>query len=427
MMQHEENWIALAQILGPRSVYLKPLLEAFHTPEKIFEADESALRAAIPDMGAGLLRSILTCRTGGEAREIFLWCHRDGVRILPFDSAEYPAVLRELDEPPAVLYCRGKLPSFHTRAVIGVVGPRRADAYGEQVAYTLSFELAAAGVVILSGMAEGIDGVATAAAICAGGTPVAVLGCGIDVTYPRHHGRLMAECAERGAVITEFAPGTPPNGYNFPMRNRLISALSDEVLVVQAGIHSGALITARYALTQGRPLYAVPGNITSPLSQGTNQLLQSGAFPALCATDLLAPLRARYHGTLCEKSLEEAVQYAAIDTEKLHRLGVRVTNDAKKPVQEQTEASEKKPRRERKKRFAKGKETAPAEKAESAPDTSALTPRQREIYDMLPRTPFTVDVLTERGIPVSEAASTLTLLEIYGLLGSRPGGTFELK
>ncbi|MBE6630107.1 MAG: DNA-protecting protein DprA [Ruminococcaceae bacterium] len=425
-MQHEENWIALAQILGPRSAHLKPLLEAFQTPEKIFEADEDALRAVIPDIGAGLLRSLLTRRAAHEAREILLWCHRDGVRILPFDSAEYPAMLRELDEPPAVLYCRGKLPDFNTRAVVGVVGPRRADAYGEQVAYTLSFELAAAGVVILSGMAEGIDGVATAAAICAGGTPVAVLGCGIDVTYPRHHGKLMAECAERGAVITEFAPGTPPNGYNFPMRNRLISALSDEVLVVQAGAHSGALITARYALTQGRPLYAVPGNITSPLSEGTNRLLQSGAFPALGAIDLLAPLRARYHDTLCEKSFEEATQYAALDTEKLYRLGVRVTKNEKEPVGEGAEASPKKPRRERKKRSAKEKE-APPEKTESVPDTSALTPRQREIYDMLPRTPFTVDVLTERGIPVSEAASTLTLLEIYGLLGSRPGGTFELK
>ena len=422
-MQHEQNWIALSEILGPRPQHLKPLLNAFRTPEGVFAATESELRAILPDAGQGLIRSILTVRTAKQAREILLWCHQNGVRILPYDHADYPAVLRDLDEPPTVLYCRGKLPTLSTRPAIGVVGPRRADAYGEQVAYKLSFELAAAGTVIVSGMAQGVDGIATAAALEAGGTPIAVLGCGIDITYPRQHHKLMAECAERGAVITEYAPGTPPNGYNFPIRNRLISALSDEVLVVQAGAHSGALITARYAVIQGRPLFAVPGNVTSPLSEGTNRLLQSGARAALCAEDLLAPLRPRYHEAIREDSFTEAAQYSAFDAEKLHRYGVSATKEEKNGK----EKAEKKSRKEKKESRKREKSAEPFEKTESTPDTSALTPRQREIYEMLPRTPFTVDVLTERGVPVSEAASTLTLLEIYGLLGSRPGGTFELK
>ena len=422
MMQHEENWIALAEILGPRSSHLKPLLAAFQTPEGVFGAKEEELRRVLPDAGVGLIRSIRNVRTAKQAHEILLWCHQSGVRILPYDSAEYPAVLRDLEQPPALLYCRGKLPDLDARASIGVVGPRRADAYGEQVAYTLSFELAAAGAVIVSGMAQGVDGIATAAAIEAGGTPIAVLGCGIDITYPHQHSKLMAECIERGAVITEYAPGTPPNGHNFPIRNRLISALCDEVLVVQAGAHSGALITARYAVVQGRALFAVPGNITSPLSEGTNRLLQAGARPALRAEDLLAPLRPRYHKTLCEESFLESLQYAALDGKTLSRYGVSLT---KAPGSGEKKKAEKPKKEERKKK--KDVKALHEDAAERTPDLSALTPRERELYEMLPRTPFTVDVLTERGVPVSEAASTLTLLEIYGLLGSRPGGTFELK
>lgn len=427
-MRHEQNWIALAEILGPRSPYLKPLLAAFATPEGIFAADEAQLCRVLPDIGAGLLKSLLGKRTAESARGIALWCHQNAVRILPFDHAEYPAVLRELDEPPALLYCRGNLPDLGTRAVIGVVGPRRTDAYGESVTYKISFELAAAGAVIVSGLAEGVDGIATAAALLAGGTPIAVLGSGIDVTYPRHHTKLLAECVERGAVITEYAPGTPPNGYNFPIRNRLISALSDAVLVTQAGEHSGALITARYAVIQGRPLYAVPGNVTSPLCAGSNRLLQSGAYPVLEARDLLRVLLPRYHRLLSEKQFEEAAQFSALDAEKLQKLGLRLSKESVASVSEPEEQAAPKRKKERKAKKEK-KEKTPEQvpKTAAAPDLSSLTPRQRELYAMLPREPFTADVLTANGVPISEAASTLTLMEIYGLVASRPGGMFELK
>ena len=166
-MQHEQNWIALSEILGPRSPLLKPLLAAFATPEAIFAAGEEKLREALPDIGAGTLKSLLGKRTAETARGIALWCHQNAVRILPFDHAEYPAILRELDEPPALLYCRGRLPDLQGRACVGMVGPRKTDAYGEDVTYKISFELAAAGAVIVSGLAEGVDGIATAAALLA--------------------------------------------------------------------------------------------------------------------------------------------------------------------------------------------------------------------------------------------------------------------
>jgi DNA protecting protein DprA len=311
---------------------------------------------------------------------------------------------------------------------VGIVGPRHTDAYGESVTYKISFELSAAGAVIVSGLAEGVDGIATAAALLAGGTPIAVLGCGIDVTYPRHHTRLLSECAERGAVITEYAPGTPPNGYNFPIRNRLISALSDAVLITQAGENSGALITARYAALQGRPLYAVPGNVTSPLCAGSNRLLQSGAYPVLEARDILSPLLPCYHKALSEKQFTEAAQFSALDTEKLQKLGVRLCAENTAPVsaaQEETAPKRKKERKAKREKTPKTQERVP--ETVQAPDLSALTPRQRELYAMLPPDPFTADVLTARGVPISEAASTLTLMEIYGLVASRPGGMFELK
>lgn len=418
-MKHEENWIALAEILGPRSPLLKPLLEAFGTPEAIFSAGEEALLHACPDLRAGTLRALVAKRTAQNASRIALWCHRNGVRILTLDSQAYPSPLRELDEPPAVLYCRGNLPDFATRAAVGIVGTRKADAYGEHVAYKLSFELSAAGAVIVSGMADGLDGVATAAALSAGGSAIAVLGCGIDVTYPRHHGKLMKECAACGAVLTEYPPGTPPNGYNFPIRNRLISALSDALLVVQAGERSGALITARYAVMQGRVLYAVPGNIDSPLSLGSNRLLQAGARAALSSQDVLDPLLPRYHASLSQETLREAMQYSGPDPRAFSTYGIR-------SVQKGTQTKEGKKEKRRKRDRVSAPPAAVQEAPESAP-TDALTPRQRELYLMLPDTTFAPDFLTERGVPISEAISTLTVLEIYGLLVSRPGGMYEKK
>ena len=175
-MKHEESWIALAEALGPRSHALLPLLAAFETPEAIFEANEEQLLAAVPWLSKGVLTSILRQDTKEAAKRITLWCHRNDVRILTLDAPDYPACLREIAEPPAVLYCRGTLPELDSALTLGVVGPREPDAYGENLTYKISFALAAAGVTVISGMASGIDGIAATAAIGAGGRTVAVLG-----------------------------------------------------------------------------------------------------------------------------------------------------------------------------------------------------------------------------------------------------------
>ena len=423
MMKHEEAWIALAEALGPRSPLLKPLMAKFGTPEAILASDEATLRAALPDVGEGTLSAILRASTKKDPARITLWCHRNGVRILTLDSVDYPARLREIDEPPAVLYCKGQLPSLDGRLAVGVVGTRKADAYGEQVAYKLSFEMAAAGALIVSGMAAGLDGIAAIGALNAGSETVAVLGCGIDVVYPKQHTRLAAEIASHGAILTEYPPGTPPNGWNFPVRNRIISALSSALLVVEAGENSGALITARYAVLQGKPLFAVPGDITSGRSKGTNRLIADGALPALDSEGILSYFRFLYRDAVRLDALPEAMQYSALTPEALRPYGLHICGDLPETATKQ----EKKKSLGRRKKSAEPvtEETVPL--PQSAPDTSALNPRQKELFALLPDTPFAVDAMTEQGVPVSEAVSTLTVLEIYGLVRSIPGGMFEKK
>ena len=421
-MKHEQAWVALAEALGPRSPFLKTLLGHFETPEAILEADAAAIRSVLPDVGQGILSALVHKKTEKDAIRIVAWCHRNGIRILTLDSEDYPASLREIDEPPAVLYCRGRLPLLGGRLAVGVVGARKADAYGLRVAYKLSFEMAAAGAVIVSGMAAGIDAAAAAAALNAGGETIAVLGCGIDLVYPSHHTRLAAEIAEHGAIITEYAPGTKPNGWNFPMRNRIISALSSAVLVAEAGENSGALITARYALIQGKSLFAVPGDITSPRSIGTNRLLLDGAMPALDAGEMLEHFRFLYRDAIRIERLPEAMQYSDLTAEALRRFGLRLADDAAKKESEPL-AWKKSVRRKKEKTEQQSLQTA----QKPLPDTSALTPRQKELYDMLGEGTFSVDLLTGQGVPVSEAASTLTVFEIYGLVRSLPGGMFSKK
>ena len=429
-MQRYHDWLELSECLGPRSMLFRPLIEAFGSPDRILGARESEIRHVLPDVSDALLDRLLRRHKRERAAKIAAYCERAGVQILAYGDDTYPAALRELPDPPVLLYCRGTLPDFEQYATVGVVGPRLADAYGEAVAYKLSFELSAAGVVIVNGMADGVDGVALAGAIAAGGSVVAVLGCGIDVTYPKHHDKLLAECVECGAVITEYAPGTPPNGYNFPVRNRLISALSRVVLVVQGNERSGALITARYAISQGTPLFAVPGNITSPLSAGSNMLLQMGAQPALASMDVLYPLLPQFHRTLTPSLIKEAEQYAYPVPEMFKRFGLRSAAEKEKREKRRRERAQKslvQTERSLARASGRGEASNGSPASREAPDLGMLTPEQRKIYDVLPEGAFSVDDVTARGVPVSKAIGTLTIFEVYGLLGALPGGLYEKK
>ncbi|MBA2614484.1 MAG: DNA-protecting protein DprA [Actinobacteria bacterium] len=212
------------------------------------------------------------------------------IRTLKRGRPGYPAALAELHDPPAVLFVRGERIELLEKPAVAIVGARSCSAYGAQVARSLARELAAAGLVVVSGLARGVDGEAHRGAIEAGGTTVAVLGCGIDRDYPARHAELARRIAEVGLVVAEYPPGTEPAPWRFPARNRVIAALARATVIVEARERSGALITADFALELGREVFAVPGEICAALSAGTNGLIRQGAAPLLGADDVLEAL-----------------------------------------------------------------------------------------------------------------------------------------
>jgi DNA processing protein len=211
------------------------------------------------------------------------------IQVVSRNDPAYPRLLRVIADPPQTLYVRGALRDEDGLAV-AIVGSRRASAYGLAVAEWLGRELASCGVTVISGLARGVDAAGHRGALAGAGRTIAVLGCGVDVIYPPEHRRLMAQIAEAGAVVSEFPPGTPPLKHQFPRRNRLISGLALGVVVVEGREDSGAVITADFALDQGREVFAVPGSIFDATSRTPHRLLQQGATPVACVEDILDAL-----------------------------------------------------------------------------------------------------------------------------------------
>jgi len=266
------------------------------------------------------------------AIEIIGRCNRSGISIISMDDPVYPDRLKEIYDPPAVLYMKGHMPDFEKHLAIAVVGTRNATAYGKMTSHVISGSLAKVGVIVVSGGAVGIDSLSHTAALEAGGVTVCVLGCGIDYPYLTGNRKLRDNISEKGAVLSEYPPDHPPGKFTFPTRNRIISGLSDGVLVVEAGEKSGSLITAHKAIEQGRDVFAVMGNITSPYSQGTNGLIKDGAVPVTDFTDITS-YYPRYsiegepdnivqeipvHKTNIDVSDEAAKVYHAVTAEPIH-------------------------------------------------------------------------------------------------------------
>jgi len=272
--------------IGP--VRAKRLLSAFGTPEKIFDAGLSDL-LAIESIGRQSATSIKKFSSWKDVENQVKLIEQKGITALSFESPAYPEMLREIEDAPLILYMKGNIIP-QDRYAISVVGSRKLTEYGASVADNFAGNLASMGFTIISGMARGVDSLSHRAALKAGGRTIAVLGSGVDVTYPPENKALMEKIIESGSVISEFPPGTLPDKENFPRRNRIISGLSLGVLVVEATSDSGALITARYATDQGREVFAIPGNITSANSEGTNKLIQNGARLVRHAHDIVEEL-----------------------------------------------------------------------------------------------------------------------------------------
>ncbi len=293
-MQESRYWLALKQVPGVGNLLFKRLIEVYKKPEAVFDASEKDL-AKVAGLSIHLARAIHAFDDFDAVDRELEALEKASVALLTLSDPAYPAQLAAIYDPPPVLYVKGLLlngkgdPEGEAPA-IAVVGTRKATAYGRRVTERLCHALSEQGIAIVSGFARGVDGIAHRAALSAGGQTIAVLGCGVDCIYPPEHKKLYHEMVEKGAIVSEFPLGTPPVAHNFPKRNRIISGLSLGCLVVEAGLKSGSLITARLAMEQGREVFAVPGAIDSELSAGPHQLIASGAKLVQTVDDILVEI-----------------------------------------------------------------------------------------------------------------------------------------
>lgn len=280
-------WIGFNFVRGVGAVRFQALCDYFGSAEAAWHAPADALRAT--GLGQKIVENILQARGQINLDKTWEKLIQQQIQVITLLDEGYPRRLKELPQPPPVLYLRGTLLPQDDWAV-AVVGTRRMTTYGRAVTEDIAQFLVAQGITIISGLARGIDGAAHAAALNQGGRTLAVLGCGVDQIYPPEHRQLAERIWAQGGILSDYAPGTPPDAVNFPPRNRLISGLSLAVVVVEAGSTSGALITAQFAADQGREVFAVPGNINAPQSIGPNRLIRDGAQPLLQPQDVLDAL-----------------------------------------------------------------------------------------------------------------------------------------
>lgn len=364
----EENlryWVALNLVLAENLKLAKKIVHRFPCIADVFRARGKDLIAL--GFEEDTAQAINSPKILDRARREIERIVRKGYSILSIEDKQYPEYLRETFDPPLVLYCAGKVETLKEPAV-SIVGARKPTPYGRAVAERLAEDLAVRGMVVVSGMARGIDSIAHWGAL-KGGKTIAVLGSGLENIYPREHRMLFEKIIETGAVVTEFPPKSPPLGHHFPLRNRIISGLSLALLVVEATRRSGSLISARLALEQNREVMAVPGNTTSELSQGTNWLIKTGA--------------------------------------KLVETWEDVAEELQSPIKEKLLST----------------------KEEEKEKSVSMTLQERKIFDLIKADSLIhIDELVERSeFSVSEILSILLNLELKGLVFQRPGKYFQRK
>ena len=395
-------WIWISTTFGAGSTRINSLAERFNSDsEEIFNNIDSLPAELLPT--SEKIKSRIKERNADEAKRIYSYCVENNIDVITPSDPIYPVRLKTIPAMPAVLYSQGNFPHFDSRFAVAAVGSRNTSPYGEKNGYNISFDLAKSGSIIVSGMARGIDTVCHKGAIAAEGETVAVTGCGIDVCYPPENIELRESICEHGCVITEFSPGTSPMPANFPKRNRIISGLSNATLVVEAAYKSGALITADLAVKQGRAVFALPGNIDSENSVGTNDLIRSGARIIQSASDIYYYFETEGYGIDKEKLKKEPKTISPLESALPGRIPKKYT----KP-----ESGKKAGRTEVKKQI----------------DRSDLSDNELAVLDIIENAPSAPDVICEKtGYSISEVMTALTMLEIKGVIHPEAGGIFALS
>lgn len=302
------EWLSLSLVpgLGPRG--WKKLMDVYGGPGRVLSSSREDLQRRVPGISGKVLSGIQADTLKKAADKELQKAEQLDVSILTQQDSSYPALLKNIHDPPPLLYVKGD-PGFVGSRSIGMVGARASTTYGQRIAFDLSRRLTLQGLTVVSGLALGIDTASHQGALKGSGATVAVLGCGIDVMYPRQNRNLCDEIASNGAVVSEYPFGTRPEAFRFPARNRIISGLSLGVVVVEAAKKSGSLITADFALEQGREVFAIPGRVDSSKSEGTHRLLQNGAKLVHTVEDILEELGPFFSSSgSIENGLAETVQ-----------------------------------------------------------------------------------------------------------------------
>lgn len=359
-------WLVTRKGIGPLGE--QALLDAFGTVDDIYFAKSynNIHRLSVKRQESLMDKDL----TGAE--KVLEEIYRLGARVITYDSKNYPALLKNISSPPHVLYIQGKVLELDDVLTIGVVGTREASKFGRAVTERFCRDLAKAGAVTISGLARGVDTVAAWATLDAGGTTVAVTGCGLDTVYPPENSELIKAISQNGCIITEYPPGTEPFHGNFPRRNRIIAGLSRGVLVTEAPARSGALITANFALEHNRDVFAIPRRIDENAYNGTNRIIQQGAKLVMNAEDIL-----------CEYPYAQKIE----------------------PFQKPTE-----------------------EKTQEDKRLLSLDDKEKEIVNILRKNDAQIDELSRKlKIPVGELNTILVMLEMKGIIKKLPGSGYQLK
>jgi DNA processing protein len=358
-------WLALSLTPGLGSILIKRLLDRFKTPEAVFQAPLKEL-IRIEGLGERVAGEIQKGPSEKVVKKELSLLEKTGGKIVTLKDDDYPKRLKDIYDPPVLLYLMGGL-RREDELAIAIVGSRKTSPYGRWFTEKIGEDLARHGVTVVSGMARGIDSVAHKGALQGGGRTIAVLGCGIDVIYPSENRNLFHQIIEQGAILSEFPMGSPPEGGHFPRRNRIISGLSIGVVIVQASAESGSLITAGYALEQGREVFAVPGNVGAEGSRGTNRLIKEGAKLVESSEDILEEILPQWR-----------------------------------------------------------REGETVQKAEIA--VPSLTEVERILYRLLGETPLHIDaIIRESQLDPGKVSSLLLNLELKGLISQWPGKCFSKK
>ena len=416
-------WVWLSALTGLKPKTKFELLNAFGDPDKVYFADEKQLYEHMNLSDSE--RSQILNKSLDRTNEILEKCQSEGISIVTIQDVLYPNRLKNTYDPPIVLYVKGRLPAVDDKAVIGIVGTREATTYGLKMSKMFGFDITKGGGLVVTGLAEGIDTAAAEGALLAGGSCIGVLGCAIDDVFPKSNMSLYSDIAAVGALVSEYPPGNPIYRKNFPERNRIISGLSVGVAVIEAPLKSGSLITASYALDQGREVFAVPGNADALNWYGSNELIKNGAQLVTKGWDVLEGFTQIFPGKLFEPDPRKSGFINQEEQDKFDKS--KAENDQKTicTYAETGEDLEKLKSGTDRKRIDNTKKR---EYIDLREQLSGLNEKQLKIVSVMSDKSMHIDDIIDRsGLEAHIVLSELTILQIKGFVMQESGKRFTLN